>query len=528
MKASIKPLSSSALIIIFILLAMGSFAPPVTIVTDEYDDETGERVITRSDGSVQRGYVNGLDSWHGETTRTFQNGSKTTTEYHMGQRTGWTREYNPQGGLIREDYYQNGVITDPPDQRNANSPTFKINIRAVDTDGSLSIYQMLESRRPWLIYDMEKKGYSAGALQSFVTEIESRITPSSPDPSNFDTLFNNAVNEVGNLDQFKSIHQAYTEIADEESWEARKRSKLRMASFDRLINGASSTYSVMQTTYPEYLVRLQRDGATLEDVERVANELDTRIDAAGELDPKDPAFPVLMDKRYYDTLSAMYNDDDFDMGTVVVPLGLELQKLGNNSDPLRVSAKETYFPAFDDVPFGHWAHEYTLAIRGAGITTGCGGNNYCPQNRVLRDEMAAFLIRAIEGNPADDYCEGGAPFSDVNPQDWSCPHIKRLNQLAITGGCGGTRYCPRDPVTREQMAAFIVRSLVGEPPQNYCDDGSPFNDVPPQHPYCRYIKRLFELEVTTGCGDGSNYCPSPNVSREEMSAFLARAFLEMP
>ncbi len=34
--------------------------------------------------------------------------------------------------------------------------------------------------------------------------------------------------------------------------------------------------------------------------------------------------------------------------------------------------------------------------------------------------------------------------------------IERLAQLGITAGCGGGNYCPDDPVTRAQMAVFIV------------------------------------------------------------------------
>jgi hypothetical protein len=35
-------------------------------------------------------------------------------------------------------------------------------------------------------------------------------------------------------------------------------------------------------------------------------------------------------------------------------------------------------------------------IAAAGITTGCGGGNYCPRANVTRGQMAAFLHRALE------------------------------------------------------------------------------------------------------------------------------------
>ena len=183
-------------------------------------------------------------------------------------------------------------------------------------------------------------------------------------------------------------------------------------------------------------------------------------------------------------------------------------------------------PPFVDVPISSWAYGYIHAIRDAGITTGCGNNNYCPNGLVTRDQMAAFLIRAIEGDPESDLCAAGSPFSDVAAGAWYCSHVKRLVGLAITTGCGKDQYCPGKQVTREQMAAFIVRSVAGEPPQNYCGGAAPFSDVSPSSWSCGYIKKLVELGITQGCGNG-NYCPGTYVKREQMAAFLARAFLNM-
>lgn len=48
---------------------------------------------------------------------------------------------------------------------------------------------------------------------------------------------------------------------------------------------------------------------------------------------------------------------------------------------------------FGDVPTSHQFHDQISAIKGAGITTGCGGGNYCPDDLVRRDAMAAFMHR---------------------------------------------------------------------------------------------------------------------------------------
>ena len=181
-------------------------------------------------------------------------------------------------------------------------------------------------------------------------------------------------------------------------------------------------------------------------------------------------------------------------------------------------------------PFADSASSYFLgyinAIFGAGITTGCGSNHYCPSQNVTRDQMAAFLIRAKEGEPTAGYCAATPPFADVAATNSFCGYIKRLSELGITTGCGSGNYCPGNVVTRDQMAAFLVRAVEGEPAAAYCGSTAPFNDVPASNSFCGYIKRLSELGITTGCGSG-NYCPAGSVTREQMAAFLARAFLGM-
>lgn len=185
-------------------------------------------------------------------------------------------------------------------------------------------------------------------------------------------------------------------------------------------------------------------------------------------------------------------------------------------------------PLFADVPPGSWA---ALAINSIynnipRITNGCAlaPLRYCPLDPVTREQMAAFIIRAIEGKPAANLCDSGSPFADVPPTSPFCRYIARLAARGITSGCGSGNFCPKQALYRNQIAALLIRSLEGEPAGNLCDSGSPFTDVPPASGYCRYIKRLAELGITKGCGPGL-YCPTGIVARDAMAVFLGRAFL---
>ena len=91
----------------------------------------------------------------------------------------------------------------------------------------------------------------------------------------------------------------------------------------------------------------------------------------------------------------------------------------------------------------------------AGVTNGCGAGIFCPNDQVTRGQMAAFLVRAL--GYTDD--GGGDLFSDDDGSVFESD-IDKLGAAGVTLGCDvGHRFCPNDPVTRGQMAAFLTRAL---------------------------------------------------------------------
>jgi hypothetical protein len=50
---------------------------------------------------------------------------------------------------------------------------------------------------------------------------------------------------------------------------------------------------------------------------------------------------------------------------------------------------------FSDVPTSHPFFQFIEALAASGITAGCGGGNFCPNNPVTRGEMAVFLSAAL-------------------------------------------------------------------------------------------------------------------------------------
>jgi glucose/arabinose dehydrogenase len=145
-----------------------------------------------------------------------------------------------------------------------------------------------------------------------------------------------------------------------------------------------------------------------------------------------------------------------------------------------------------------------------GITGGCGSGKFCPRSAVTRVQMAQFLVRAFNHpTTATDY------FTDDNGITGESS-INALAEAGITGGCAPNLFCPTRPVTRAQMAIFLVNELNLPPTSTdfFDDDDGKTGESS--------INRLAAAGLTGGCGT-RRYCPTSNVTREQMAAFLHRA-----
>ena len=168
---------------------------------------------------------------------------------------------------------------------------------------------------------------------------------------------------------------------------------------------------------------------------------------------------------------------------------------------------------------GHQANVETLSDRGILEGTECGPGQFCPRDPIQRWVMAVWLVRAVDGgDPADP---GSSRFEDVDVSQWWSPFVERLADLGITRGCSTepARFCPTDPVTRQQMASFLVRAFQLEPePENK------FTDVEDDNSHLVDINGLAAAGITAGCAtEPARFCPGEDTTRAEMATFLARA-----
>jgi hypothetical protein len=178
---------------------------------------------------------------------------------------------------------------------------------------------------------------------------------------------------------------------------------------------------------------------------------------------------------------------------------------------------------FLDVPPSNGFRPFVTTLARNGVTGGCGAGNYCPDAPVTRAQMAVFLLVSKEGTSYTPPACVTPQFADV---PCSNPFARWINELAtrgVTGGCGNGNYCPNAPVSRDQMAVFLLLTKEGSgysPPP--CTTPT-FGDVPCSSPYAKWIYELVARGITGGCGTGS-YCPTAAVTRGQMSVFLVTTF----
>ncbi len=164
--------------------------------------------------------------------------------------------------------------------------------------------------------------------------------------------------------------------------------------------------------------------------------------------------------------------------------------------PSKVSAE-----TFNDVPVEYWAYSFVETLAAHGITTGCGAGSYCPEDNVTRAQMAVFLERGIHGSDYIPPPATGTLFGDVGIGSFASSFIEQLYADGITAGCGNGNYCPDAIVTRDLMAIFLLRAKHG-PDYTPPPATGIFSDVGVGRFAAAWIEQFAAEGISAGCGTG--------------------------
>ena len=160
-------------------------------------------------------------------------------------------------------------------------------------------------------------------------------------------------------------------------------------------------------------------------------------------------------------------------------------------------------PRFLDVPFGYWAAPYIDKLVNNGVSTGCGTRLFCPEAPMTRAQAAILLLRAKNGSSYTPPPPTGTVFTDVPASAYAASWIEALAAAGITTGCGGGNYCPNAGVARAQAAILLLRAKNGSSYTPPPPTGNVFIDVPASAYAASWIEALAAAGITTGCGGGN-------------------------
>jgi len=158
-------------------------------------------------------------------------------------------------------------------------------------------------------------------------------------------------------------------------------------------------------------------------------------------------------------------------------------------------------------------------VASVGVTSGLRDGTFNPSGTVTRAQMATFLAnivdRVVTLPPAPD-----AGFPDVIAGSTHDASINRLAALGIIRGDASGQFNPDRPVTRANLASFLVRtyeelSQTSQPPSR-----SWFVDTA-NNTHVDAINRARELGLVRGTS-ASTFAPSDPTRRDQMASLLSR------
>lgn len=115
-----------------------------------------------------------------------------------------------------------------------------------------------------------------------------------------------------------------------------------------------------------------------------------------------------------------------------------------------------YRKPYSDLAPEHWAYEAVQVLSARQIVNGAAPSRFEPEAGLTRAQFAAMLVRALGIRPSPDGATSA--YADVDAGAWYADAVAAATQAGIVDGVADGRFAPDAAVTREQMAAMLIRA----------------------------------------------------------------------
>lgn len=116
---------------------------------------------------------------------------------------------------------------------------------------------------------------------------------------------------------------------------------------------------------------------------------------------------------------------------------------------------------FTDINKDSWYYTYVIKAYDLGLMSGTGNNKFEPNAKLTREQFVTVLAN-MSGDDISPYSSANSGFSDVASDSWYSPYVAWAKANRITSGVGNNKFGVGQPVTREQMALFLMNYVNSE------------------------------------------------------------------
>lgn len=173
---------------------------------------------------------------------------------------------------------------------------------------------------------------------------------------------------------------------------------------------------------------------------------------------------------------------------------------------------------FRDVAPGAWYEEAVRYVHEAGLMRGTSSSAFSPGRTTTRGQIVTILHR-LEGSPR----AGAAPFTDVAASSYCAEAVAWAEQNAIVLGFGDGTFRPDRPITRQQLAAILLRYMEhrGEDTSGRAD----LSRYPDSAAVADYAREAMAWAVSAGLLQGranGTLAPAGSATRAQTAVILHR------
>jgi glycosidase/uncharacterized protein YjdB len=268
--------------------------------------------------------------------------------------------------------------------------------------------------------------------------------------------------------------------------------------------GDKATVSAASDVYDFHLALLGADGEEIASLVRFDQPLTLTFHVSGNSNKK--------------LLGIYYISDDGKLEYVGGQLSADGKTMTVEIHHFSKYAVLEFNKRFADLDSNHWAAAAVQELTAKHVISGTSADGFEPERSITRAEFAALLVRTLHLQASKP-----AAFTDVADSDWYAASVAAANEAGIVHGRSADAFAPNETITREEMAAMLMRaySVKNDQPADGLADLT-FQDAGQISAWAQQsIQAAVKLGFLAGHGD-NRFVPQGQTTRAESAQVISK------